>query len=103
MDKSFHSEYQPYLQRLLQNGAFIFGKSGLTIDQAMEAPVGMPLLEMHVSDHSYWMCKFVLEVRKKDGKEYPPKSLYALVCCLKCFFEQHGVHDINPLEKNRQC
>ena len=43
------------------------------------------------------MGKFVLEVRKKDGMEYPPKSLYALVCCFKRFFEQNGVHNINPL------
>ena len=50
-----------------------------------------------MADLSYQMGKFVLEVRKKDGKEYPAKSLYALVCCFKHFFEQNGVHNINPL------
>ena len=48
-------------------------------------------------DLAYWMGKFVLEVHKKDGSEYPLKSLYALVCCFKCFFEQNGVHNFNPL------
>ena len=59
--------------------------------------VNMPLLEMSAKDLSYWMGKFVLEVRKKDGSEYPPKSLYALVCCFKRYFKAYGVHDINPL------
>ena len=60
-------------------------------------PASTPLLQMLVQDLSYWMGKFALEVRKQDGKEYPPKSLYALVCCFKRYFEQHGVHNINPL------
>lgn len=25
-----------------------------------------------------WMCKFILEVRRKDGAEYPPNSLYQI-------------------------
>ena len=43
-------------------------------------PVNTPLLP---ADLAYWLGKFVLEVRKKDGSEYPPKSLYALICCFK--------------------
>ena len=27
-----------------------------------------------------WMCKFILEVRRKDGAEYPPNSLYQIAC-----------------------
>jgi len=50
------------------------------------------LLEMPPSDLAYWMGKFVL-VRKKDEQEYPPKSIYALVC----YYEQHGVFDVNPV------
>ena len=41
-----------------------------------------------------------MEVRKQDGLEYPPKSIYALVCCFKRHFEQNGIHDINPLNVN---
>ena len=61
------------------------------------APLTTPLLEMSHVDLAYWMGKFVLEVRKKDGSEYPPKSLYTLVCCFKRLFEQNGVHNVNPL------
>ena len=52
------------------------------------APLTAPLLEMSHVDLAYWMGKFALEVRKKDGSEHPPKSLYALVCCFKHSFEQ---------------
>ena len=52
---------------------------------------------MRPADLAYWLGKFVLEVRKKDGSEYPPKSLYALVCCFKRFYEVNGIHGVNPL------
>ena len=29
---------------------------------------------------NYWMSKFILEVRRKDGLEYPPNTLYCIVC-----------------------
>ncbi len=38
-----------------------------------------PLLDMPPGDLAYWMGKFVLEVRKQNGSEYPPKSLYGLL------------------------
>ena len=49
-------------------------------------PLSSSLLLMSVDDFSYWLAKFVVEVRKKDGIQYPPKSLYTLVCCFKRVF-----------------
>ena len=34
-----------------------------------------PLLDMKPEEIAYWMGRFVLEIRKKDGTEYPPKTL----------------------------
>ena len=45
---------------------------------------------MPSADLAYWMGKFVLEVCNKDGKEYPPKTSYALACCFKHYYEQMG-------------
>ena len=59
--------------------------------------VNTQLVEMPPTDFAYWIRKFTLEVRKADGSENPPKSLYALVCCFKQFFERNGIHGINPL------
>ena len=59
------------------------------------------ILEMAVRDIAYWMGKFVLEVRKKDGSEYPPKTLYGLVCCFNKYL-RHWLLFLphqRPLEK----
>ena len=55
-------------------------------------------MDIPVSDLAYWMGKFVLETRKTDGQEYPPKTLYALICCFKRYYEANGVHTVNPLD-----
>ena len=38
------------------------------------------LLTMGVTELDKWLSRFVLEVRRKDGKFYPPNSLYQLCC-----------------------
>ena len=63
-------------------------------------PLTTPLLQLSPESLAYWMGKFVLEVRKQNGTEYPPKTIYALICCFKRYFEKNGVHDINPLSVN---
>ena len=45
---------------------------------AGHVPVSTPILQMPVDDFAYWVGKFVLEVRKQDSTEYPPKTLYAV-------------------------
>ena len=60
-------------------------------------PLTTLLLNIPHVNIAYWMEKFVLEVHKKDGSEYPPKCLHALVCCFKRFFEENGVHNVNLL------
>ena len=64
------------------------------VETAGQAPVGTALLQMQVEDLVYWMSKFVLEARKADGSEYPPNTLYALVCCFKRYYEASSVHDV---------
>ena len=31
---------------------------------------------------SYWLSRFVLEVRRQDGEHYPPQTLYSMCCGL---------------------
>ena len=73
-------------------------RAATTGEMAGHVSVGTPLLEMPVEDLAYFISKFVLEARKADGSEYPPKTLYALVCCFKRYYEASGVHDVNPLD-----
>ena len=40
------------------------------------------LLTMQVSELNEWLSRFVVEVRRKDGKFYPPNTLHQLCCGL---------------------
>ncbi|CAC5385194.1 unnamed protein product [Mytilus coruscus] len=41
------------------------------------------LLNMNSEDMDFWLQRFIVEARRKDGVEYPPKSLY-LITCVDC-------------------
>jgi hypothetical protein len=53
------------------------------------------LLYMDVSAMSYSLTHFVCDARKRDGSEYPPKSVYYLVCGLLRHLRDNKRHDIN--------
>ena len=36
-----------------------------------------------LTSKTHWLSKFVVEVRRKDGKPYPPQSLYQICCGLQ--------------------
>ncbi|XP_048775614.2 uncharacterized protein LOC125680217 [Ostrea edulis] len=60
----------------------------------------VPLLtEMNSESLNYWMQRFVLEVRKQDGSEYPPRSLYYIVCGLLRFIRDENIHNVNFLDE----
>lgn len=42
--------------------------------------------EMNAEMLNYWLQRFVLEVRKQDGSEYPLRTLYFIVCGLLASF-----------------
>ena len=43
-----------------------------------------------------WLCKFITETRKTDGKEYMPRSLYLMLAGLQRHMRQlHPAEDIN--------
>lgn len=45
------------------------------------------------------MQRFVLEVRKQDGSEYPPRSLYYIVCGLLRYLRDENIHNMNFLDE----
>ena len=53
---------------------------------------------MNAKSLNYWLCKFVQEVANKLGGQYPSRTLYNIVCGLKCFFvKKNGDGALNPL------
>ena len=53
---------------------------------------------MDVLSLNSWLSKFVMEVAKKSGERYPPKSVYGIICSLKRHLEErNGSEALNPL------
>ncbi|CAH3107551.1 unnamed protein product, partial [Porites lobata] len=54
---------------------------------------------MNVLSLNYWLSKFVVEVAKKSGERYPPKTVYSIICSLKRYLEEkNGSEALNPLD-----
>ena len=59
--------------------------------------------ELHCMDSTsmnYWLQRFIVEARRKDGKEYPPRSLYLITCGLLRYLRNREVYDKNFLDEN---
>ncbi|CAG2185089.1 unnamed protein product [Mytilus edulis] len=50
------------------------------------------LLQFTANDVNQWLSKFVIETRRKDGKPYPPNTLYLLCVGILRFHRENGVH-----------
>ena len=53
----------------------------LNEDERLFGPISIG--EMSEDQIRYWVPRFILEVRKKNGDEYPPNTLYQMVCGLQ--------------------
>ena len=43
-------------------------------------PPHLLILAKNSGELNRWLCRYVLEVRRQDGKEYPPNMLYQICC-----------------------
>ena len=49
-----------------------------------KAPFSCEIEKLSAELINFWLCRFVLEIRRRDGKQYPLASLYQLCCGLLC-------------------
>ena len=47
------------------------------------AQLSTSIEEMDAVTLNYWLSKFVMEVAKKSGERYPPKTFYGIVCGIR--------------------
>ena len=74
----------------LQGLRFTQGHTALSEDIAAE---------MDALSLKYWLSKFVMEVAKKSGGRYPPKTVYGIICALKRYLEEKNRSEaVNPLD-----
>ena len=52
---------------------------------------------------AFWLTRFIMEVRNAKGEEYPPKTLYQLICGLLRHIREKGVYDKNFLDNKDPC
>ncbi|XP_062585825.1 uncharacterized protein LOC134247485 [Saccostrea cucullata] len=60
------------------------------------------IIELHLMDTksmNHWLERFIVEARKKNGSEYPPKTLYLILYGLLRHLRQKGVYDKNFLDE----
>ena len=68
-------------------------------ERMMHTDCSIPELEkFSVSDVNQWLSKFAVETRRKDGKPYPPKTLYMLCVGLLRHLRENDNH-INFLDE----
>ena len=59
----------------------VFRKSKIMQDERAHE-LNEDFVSMSSSDQSFWLCRFVCEVAKKDSSQYPPNTLYQICCGL---------------------
>ena len=45
----------------------------------------------HQSQLSFALSRFIVEVRRLDGKEYPPNTLREIIVCIQMFLHENGI------------
>ena len=64
-----------------------------------EAPFSCKIEKLSAQLINFWLCRFVLEIRRRDGERYPPASLYQLCCGLLRHLRAAGRAEVNIFEQ----
>lgn len=57
------------------------------------------ILSLTAANLDYFLCRFILEARRKDGDHYPPRTLYMISCGILRYLRDNGVTDLNFLDE----
>ena len=53
--------------------------------------------QLSSSAMDFWLSKFVIEVKCKNGKSYSPETLYQVCCALLCLLKEADRSEIDIL------
>ena len=64
----------------------------LKVESSGETVLNQRIDEMSDEDLDCFLGRFVAEVRKEAGQEYPGKTIYEMICSLQCYlrFQRKG-------------
>ena len=83
-------------------GAHTWGKWAIHRNQNLlpgEAHFNCSIEALSVEELAFWLSRFVLEIRREDGKCYPPNSLYQLCCGLLRHLNGCGRPEVNMFQQ----
>ena len=66
-----------------------------------EMPFSSDIEQLSDEEIDFWLCRFVLEICRKDGNNYPPNSLYQICCGLLRHLRTSGHAEVNLFEQAR--
>ena len=64
-----------------------------------EAPFNCEIETLSAQLINFWLSRFVLEIRRRDGERYPPASLYQLCCGILRYLRAAGRAEVNIFEQ----
>ena len=64
----------------------------LKVENSGEPVLNQRVAQMSDEDLDFFLARFVAEVRKEDGQEYPGKTIYEMIFSLQCYlcFQRKG-------------
>ena len=68
-----------------------------TEEEGMQNDLKEELNKMSVAAINFWLCKFVIEVRRKDAKPYSPDTLHQICCGLLRLLKEADRAEVNIL------
>ena len=75
----------------------LWRQSQTMTDEERNFPLHKDISCMTCASMNFWLCRFVMEVRRRDKRPYPPTSLYQICCGLMRSLKVAGRSEINFL------
>ena len=73
-----------------------------TVSEISLVAIEKNLVEMSVRDMNFALLRFIFEIRKKNGDDYPAETLYETVVCLQLYLATKGV-TVEILDEREFC
>jgi hypothetical protein len=88
------------LQSWRENKAVICERKPFSSDLQNLENLETELCSMTARTLNFWLIKFVQEACDKDGKPYPGRKVYQIICSLKRHLDENGRAKANMLNAN---
>ncbi|XP_067029693.1 uncharacterized protein [Acropora muricata] len=81
-----------WVQNIFEEWRETRNEAVLKVENSGEPELNQRIDQTSDEDLDFFLGRFVAEVRKEDGQEYPGKTIYEMICSLQCYlrFQRKG-------------